>query len=93
MCLHSPPQSLPGDARKRAAELWSRGQNGEPTALAAAVRDMLAQSRGRVLRETEKTWLAKSCEQLSIEAALVDRISTSQAHAAVWEVVNLLSAT
>ena len=93
ICLHSPPQSLPGDARKRAAVLWARGQNGEPTAVAASVRDMVAQSRGRALTASEKTWLDKSCERLSTEAALVDRISRSQAHAAIWEAVNQLSAT
>ena len=48
MCLQSPAQSLSGDARERAAELWARGQVGEPTALAASVRDMVTQSRGRV---------------------------------------------
>jgi RNA polymerase-interacting CarD/CdnL/TRCF family regulator len=93
ICLHSPAQGLPDDARKRAAELWTRGQNGEPTAVAAAVRDMLAQSRGRTLTASEKTWLDKSCERLSIEAALVDRISRAQARAAIWEAVNQLSAT
>ena len=93
ICLHSPAQSLPGDARKRAAELWARGQNGEPTALAASVRDMLAQSRGRAHTASEKAWLDKSCERLSTEAALVDRISRSQAHAAILETVNQLSAT
>jgi RNA polymerase-interacting CarD/CdnL/TRCF family regulator len=92
ICLHSPAQSLPEDARKRAAELQARGQNGEPTALAAAVRDMLAQSRGRALRNSEKAWLDKSCERLSTEAALVDRISRSQAHAAIREAVTQLSA-
>jgi hypothetical protein len=53
---------------------------------------MLAQSHGRALTASEKTWLAKSCERLSIEAALVDRISRAQAHAAIWEAVNQLSA-
>ena len=92
ICLNSPAGSLPADARKRAAELWARGQIGEPTALAASVRDMLAQSHGRTLTAREKAWLDKSCERLSTEAALVDRISRSQAHAAIWEAVNLLSA-
>jgi RNA polymerase-interacting CarD/CdnL/TRCF family regulator len=93
ICLRSPAESLPADSRKRAAELWARAQIGEPTALAATVRDMLAQSRGRTLTASEKTWLAKSCERLSIEAALVDRISRAQAHAAIWEAVSQLSAT
>ena len=92
LSLNSPAESLPADARKRAAELWARGQIGEPTALAASVRDMLAQSHGRTLTASEKAWLDKSCERLSTEAALVDRISRSQAHAAIWETVNLLSA-
>jgi len=92
ICLRSPAQSLPDDARKRAAELWARGQNGEPTALADPVRDMLAQSHGRSLTASEKSWLDKSCERLATEAALVDRISRTQAHDAIWEAVNQLSA-
>ena len=92
ICLNSPAGSLPADARKRAAELWARGQIGEPTALATSVRDMVAQSHGRTLTASEKAWLDKSCERLSTEAALVDRISRSQAHAAIWEAVNQLSA-
>jgi RNA polymerase-interacting CarD/CdnL/TRCF family regulator len=54
---------------------------------------MVAQSHGRTLTATEKTWLNKACERLSIEAALVDGISRSQAHAAIWEAVTQLSAT
>jgi RNA polymerase-interacting CarD/CdnL/TRCF family regulator len=92
ICLRSPARSLPEDARQRAFELRTRGQNGEPSALAASVRDMLAQSRGRVLTGSERAWLDKSCERLAIEAALVDRISRSQAHDAIWEAVNQLSA-
>jgi RNA polymerase-interacting CarD/CdnL/TRCF family regulator len=92
ICLHSPAQSLPADARQRAFELRVRGQNGEPTALAASVRDMLAQSRGRSLTATEKSWLDMSCERLSTEASLVDRISRSEAHAAILEAVSRLSA-
>jgi RNA polymerase-interacting CarD/CdnL/TRCF family regulator len=91
ICLRSPARSLPEDARQRAAELQARGRNGEPTALAASVRDMLAQSRGRSLTATEKSWLDKSCERLTTEAALVDRISRSQARDAIWEAVNQLS--
>jgi RNA polymerase-interacting CarD/CdnL/TRCF family regulator len=93
ICLRSPARSLPGDSRQRAFELQARGQNGEPTALAASVRDMLAQSRGRALTATEKLWLDKSCERLSTEAALVDRIPRSQARDAIREAVNQLSAT
>jgi len=91
ICLHSPARSLPGDARQRSFELRERGQNGEPTALAASVRDMLAQSRGRSLTASEKAWLDKSFERLTTEAALVDRISRSEAHAAIWEAVNQMS--
>jgi RNA polymerase-interacting CarD/CdnL/TRCF family regulator len=93
ICLHSPAQSLPGDARKRAAELWARSQICGPTAVAASVRDMVAQSRGRTLSISEKAWLDKSCKHLSTEAALVDGIPKSQAHAAIWEAVNQLSST
>ena len=85
MCLRAPAQSLPQDARQRAAELWARGQNREPTALAASVRDMLAQSRGRALTANEKLWLDKSFERLTTEASLVDRISRTEAHTAILE--------
>ena len=93
VCLHSPALSLPQDARQRASELRTRGQRSEPTALAASVRDMLAFVRGRALKDSEKMWLDKSCEQLSTEASLVDRISRSEARAAVRKVVSQLSAS
>jgi RNA polymerase-interacting CarD/CdnL/TRCF family regulator len=92
VCMHSPPRNLPRDGRERAAELLARSQMGEPTALAAAVRDLVAQSRGRALSASETTWLRKSCERLSIEAALVDGISRAQAYDAIWETVKQLSA-
>jgi RNA polymerase-interacting CarD/CdnL/TRCF family regulator len=85
ICLRSPAQSLPQDAKQRAAELWARVQNGEPTALAASVRDVLAQSRGRTLTPNEKLWLDKSFERLTTEASLVDRISRAEAHTAILE--------
>ena len=92
VCMHSLPRSLPRDGRERAAELQARSQMGEPTALAAAVRDLAAQSRDRALTASETTWLRKSCERLSIEAALVDGISRTQAYDAIWETVKQLSA-
>jgi len=91
--LCSPAESLPDDFRQRAAALRLREQLAEPSALAHSVRDMLAQSRGRTLTTSEKTWLDKSCERLNLEAALVDRISRAQARAAIWKTVNQLSAT
>ena len=93
ICLRSPAQSLPGDARERASELWARGQIGESTALAASVRDMVTQSRGRTLTASEKEWLNKSCDRLSTEAALVDGIPRSEARAAIWAAVNRSVAT
>ena len=93
ICLHSPALSLPDDSRQRAAELWARSQIDEPTALAASVRDMVTQSRGRTLSASEKEWLNKACERLSIEASLVDRIPRFQAQTAIWEAVNQLSVT
>ncbi len=93
ICMHSPPRSLPQDGRERAAELLKRSLMSEPTALVAAVRDVVAQSRGRTLTASETTWLRKSCERLSIEAALVDGISRAQAYDAIWETVKQLSAT
>lgn len=92
-CLHSPPRSLPRDGRERAAELLRRSQMAEPTALVATVRDLVVQSRGRALSASETAWLRKSCERLSIEAALVDGIPRAQAYDAIWETVKLLGAT
>lgn len=91
VCMHSPPRSLPRDGRERAAELLRRSQMAEPTALVGAVRDMVAQSRGRALSASETTWLRKACERLSIEAALVDEVPRSQAHDAILETVKQLS--
>ena len=88
MCLRSPARSLPEDARKRAAELSTRGHLGVPTAVVASVRDMLAQSHGRTLTASEQKWLNKSCALLSTEAALVDHIPKAQALAAILEAVN-----
>ena len=93
ICLRSPPQSLPTDARQRAAELWSRSQTGDPAALTASVRDMVVQSRGRTLSDSERVWLDKARERLITEAALVDHISKAQARDAIWEVVQKLSAS
>jgi RNA polymerase-interacting CarD/CdnL/TRCF family regulator len=90
--LHAPPGNLPLDGRERAVELQARSQMNEPTALVAAVRDLVVQSRGRTLSASETTWLRKSCERLSIEAALVDNISRSEAHTVIWETVKQLSA-
>jgi RNA polymerase-interacting CarD/CdnL/TRCF family regulator len=89
--LCSPAQSLPANFRERAAVLRKREQLADPTALAHSVRDMLAQSRGRTLSAGEKTWLDKSCQRLSTEAALVDHISMFEAQSAIWEVVHELS--
>ena len=89
--LYSPAQALPDNFRERAEALRSRGQGAEPTAFVNSVRDMLAQSRGRMLSAGEKTWLNKSCQRLSIEAALVDNISVYDAEEAIQAVVQELS--
>jgi RNA polymerase-interacting CarD/CdnL/TRCF family regulator len=90
--LYSPAESLPADFRQRAAVLRMREQRPEPGALLCSVRDMLAQSRGRSLSAGERTWLDKSCQRLSTEAAMVDRIPMFEARAAIWAVVRELSA-
>jgi RNA polymerase-interacting CarD/CdnL/TRCF family regulator len=90
-CLSSPAQSLPTSFRERAAALRVRQQLAEPAALANSVRDLLAQSRGRTLSNGERSWLDKSCERLSAEAALVDHITVYEARAAIREVVTRLS--
>lgn len=85
--LCTPAQSLPANARERAAVLRVREQLAEPDALAHAVRDMLAQGQGRSLSAGELAWLDKACQRLSMEIALVDHIRLSEAQAAVQEVI------
>jgi RNA polymerase-interacting CarD/CdnL/TRCF family regulator len=89
--LRSPAQTLPTTFRARAAALRLREQLAEPAALTHSVRDMLAQGRDRTLSNGEKTWLDKSCQRLSTEAALVDHISMFEARAAIWAVMRELS--
>jgi RNA polymerase-interacting CarD/CdnL/TRCF family regulator len=88
--LRSDAESLPDEARERAAVLRTREQLLEPEALANCVRDLLAQSRGRTLSSGERTWLEKACLRLSEEAALVDRVSLIEARSAIWAVVTEL---
>ncbi len=92
MRLCSPAEALPDNFRERADVLRLRGQRAEPTAFIHAVRDMLAQSRGRTLSAGEETWLNKSCQRLSTEAALVDQISFLDAESAIQAVMRELSA-
>ena len=92
LCLNSPAQSLPADSRKRAAELWAHGQIRKPTTLAASVRDMLAQSHGRVLTASERRGSTNpaSASALKLHWSIV---FPDEAHAAIWEAVNQLNAT
>src|SRR5512142_1154827 len=89
--LYSPAESLPAGFRHRAAVLRMREQLPKTGALACSVRDMLAHGRGRALSAGERTWLDKSCQRLSTEAAMVDRIPMFEARAAIWAVVRQLS--
>jgi RNA polymerase-interacting CarD/CdnL/TRCF family regulator len=88
--LNSPAQPLPTGFRQRATELKMREQLAEPAALAHSVRDIVAMSRGHALSAGEKSWLDKSCQRLSTEAALVDHISIFEAQASIWAVVREL---
>ncbi len=90
--LCSPAQSLPENFRERTALLREREQLPEPNALAHAIRDMLAQSRGRALSGSEKKWLDRCCQRLVTEASVVDHISTSEARAAIWGAIQELTA-
>ena len=88
--LNSPAQSLPENSRARTAELQARMQSDEPAALAGAVRDLLARRSGQRLSTSEKTWLDRSCAQLSSEAALVDNIGEAEARALIDDMVSKL---
>jgi RNA polymerase-interacting CarD/CdnL/TRCF family regulator len=90
-CLNLPARALPDNPRERLLALKVRERGIEPNALAATVRDMLVQSRGRHLSASEKAWLDNSCDRLSTEAALVDRIAKAEARAAILAAVSLLA--
>ena len=91
MCLRSPAQAcpaMPGNGR-RAVGTWPDWRADRAGRLGSGYGD--AESRSNSHGQREK-WLNKSCDRLSTEAALVDRIPRLQAQAAIWEAVNQLSA-
>jgi RNA polymerase-interacting CarD/CdnL/TRCF family regulator len=90
-CLRSQAEGLPEKTRDRVSALRARSQDPEPTALPHAVRDLVAQSHGRELTASEKSWLDKACERLITEVALVDEISTSEARVAIERLLNGLA--
>ena len=89
--LRTPAEDLPQDARARSLALRTRSQGSEPSALITSVRDLLVFGRDHNLTASEKTWLDKSTERLSIEAALVDRISRVEAREAISAAMNQIS--
>jgi RNA polymerase-interacting CarD/CdnL/TRCF family regulator len=90
--LRSPAEELPVNSRERVGELRTRDQAVDPGALAQAVRDLIPRRQRRSLTATEKMWLDRACERLSQEAALVENIPVPQARAAIWQIIDTLSA-
>ena len=86
-CLESDAVVLPDDTRERMARLRQLEQAREPQALPEAIRDLLALRRGAALSAPERKWLDQACKRLSAEAAIVDNIAESQAHAAILAAV------
>jgi CarD family transcriptional regulator len=81
---------LPEHPRMRNAELNARWQSPEPTALAAAVRDLLGHARQFGLKSVEQQWLTRACERLGAEAARVDGITLASARSAITREVTRL---
>ncbi|MGE5601463.1 MAG: CarD family transcriptional regulator [Nitrososphaerales archaeon] len=86
-CLASDGAALPADSRQRLAGLRQSEQAREPEALPEAVRDLLAVRRTGQLTSSERKWLDHACRRLSAEAAIVDHIAESEAHAAILAAV------
>ncbi len=82
-CLASDAGMLPEVSRERAGWLRQREQAREPEALPEAVRDLTAVRGRRPLTISERKWLDQACRRLSAEAAIVDHITQSEAHAAI----------
>lgn len=86
-CLASESGVLPPDGRQRLAGLRLSEQAREAEALPRAVRDLLATRRSSPLSNPERKWLDSACRRLSAEAAAVDHIPVSEAHAAILAAV------
>lgn len=86
-CLASDGGALPQDTRERLAWLRRSEQAREPAALVEAVRDLLTLRRSSPLSNPERKWLDVACRRLSAEAAIIDRIPESEAHAAITAAV------
>ena len=78
---------LPQDNRERLAWLRRSEQAREPAVLVEAVRDLLTLRRSGPLSNPERKWLDVACRRLSAEAAIIDRIPESEAHAAITAAV------
>jgi RNA polymerase-interacting CarD/CdnL/TRCF family regulator len=86
-CLASDGAVLPADSRQRLAGLRQSEQAREAEALPKAVRDLIAVRRNSQLTSSERKWLEHACRRLSAEAAIVDHIAESEAHAAILAAV------
>jgi RNA polymerase-interacting CarD/CdnL/TRCF family regulator len=86
-CLASDAAMPPEITRERADWLRRREQACEAEALTEAVRDLTAGRSHRTLSNSERKWLDQACRRLSAEAAIVDHITESEAHAAILAAV------
>lgn len=86
-CLASDAGMLPEITRERAGWLRQREQAREPEALPEAVRDLIAVCSHSTLSNSERKWLDQACRRLSAEAAIVDHVAESEAHAAILAAV------
>jgi RNA polymerase-interacting CarD/CdnL/TRCF family regulator len=89
-CLNSPAGPLPTDDRQRATEIKTRSRIPQPAALSQTVRDLVNHSHAHKLTPADKNWLSAACEHLGDEAAWVDAIDPSEAHAAIQHEIDQL---
>ena len=82
-CITEASSALPEDNRERLAGLRRSEQSREPHALREAVRDLIAARRDSPMTNPERKWLDQACRRLSAEAAIVEGIPESAAHAAI----------
>jgi len=82
--LHAEVRPLPENGRQRMSELNARWLASEPSVLVQTVRDLAGCGRAHPLTASERKWLARAVERLSVEVSLLDAADVATAAAQIW---------
>ncbi len=82
--LHTEASPLPENGRQRMSELNARWLDVDPVVLVQTVRDLADCGRSHPLTASERKWLARAVERLSVEASLLDADDVASASARIW---------